>query len=135
MRALTIALAIAAIGTAASAAQPAACPSGLHTASTAEFFFGAVARDDVSVTDDDWASFVHDEVAPRFPGGMAVNAVYGASDQPKGGFERQASRAVVLVLTGGADEAANIKLVRDAYQRRFHDDQIDMVEHTGCVAF
>jgi Protein of unknown function (DUF3574) len=142
MRSLILAVVLAATtGFAASAAIPtpgstptSACAHGLRPATTAELFFGGDGDESLAVTDADWKSFLADEVTPRFTGGLAVADVY--SHQPaQPGFVREPLKAVFLVLTGTANERANLGYVRDAYKRRFHQDSVLLVEEKGCVAF
>jgi hypothetical protein len=120
-------------GPAAAAAEPAVCPTGLHAAMTAELYFRQDSTD--AVTDEDWAEFLHDEVTPRFSGGLPVSEVYGQDQGPSGPFVRLPSQALFLVLAGTADERANLRYVQDAYERRFHQRPILLVEPKACVSF
>ena len=134
MRSLIITLAVALIAGPVAAA-PAACPAGLHPATTAELYFGRDVGAGLGVSDEDWKSFLDQEVTPRFSGGLSVSDVYGQWLGPTGDFVREPSKALFLVLTGTADERANLQYVRDAYKRRFHQRSVLLVEQRACVSF
>jgi hypothetical protein len=135
MRSLIIAVSIAVSAGSAIAAAPAACPTGLHPAATAELYFGPGADQQSAVSDQDWNAFLSDEVTPRFAAGLPVAVVFGQWRGPTGDFVREPSKALFLVLTGTADERANLQYVRDAYQRRFHQRTMLLVEPKACVSF
>ncbi len=119
----------------AAVAAPIACPQGLHSAMTAELFFGRSMPDAGEVTDADWSQFVDTEITPRFPDGLSVGDVYGQWRNPRGDFVREQTKALFLVLTGVPAERQRIDLVRDAYKQRFHQDSVMLVEQKACVAF
>ena len=129
---LALSAALAATGAAAS---PIICSAGLHRATTAELFFGRNIADNGVVSEADWGQFVDAEVTPRFPDGLSVNDVYGQWRDPHGGFEREQSKALFLVLSGAPDEPAKLELVRNAYKARFHQDSVMLVEQQACVGF
>jgi hypothetical protein len=133
MRSLFFVLSAAALIAGPALAAPAACPSGLHPATTAELDFRQDSTDTVS--DADWAEFLHDEVTPRFSGGLPVSDVYGQDQGPSGPFIRLPSQTLVLVLAGTADERANLRYIQDAYELRFHQRPVLLVEPKACVSF
>jgi hypothetical protein len=108
-----------------------ACPEGLHAAATAELFFARAS--DAALRDDDWRTFVNEEISPRFPEGVSVSDVYGRG--PGRQFVREPSKALVLVLSGAAEERRNLKLIREAYGRRFHQRSTLTVEPAACISF
>ena len=129
-------LALSAVLTATGAsASPITCSAGLHRATTAELFFGRNIEDNGVVSDTDWGQFVDAEVTPRFPDGLSVNDVYGQWRNPTGGFVREQSKALFLVLSGAPDERAKLELVRNAYKARFHQESVMLVEQQACVGF
>ncbi|HLY78261.1 MAG TPA: DUF3574 domain-containing protein [Caulobacteraceae bacterium] len=136
MRRLLPLLALSAALTATGAtASPMICTAGLHRATTAELFFGRNIADNGVVSEADWGQFVDAEVTPRFPDGLSVNDVYGQWRNPTGGFVREQSKALFLVLNGAPDDRAKLELVRNAYKARFHQDSVMLVEQQACVGF
>ena len=136
MRRLLPLLALSAVVLATSAAaSPITCSAGLHRAMTAELYFGRNIADNAEVSNADWGQFVDAEVTPRFPDGLSVTDVYGQWRNPTGGFVREQSKALFLVLTGAPDERQKLELVRNAYKARFHQESVMMVEQEACVSF
>jgi Protein of unknown function (DUF3574) len=86
-------------------ASPIACSAGLHRATTAELFFGRNIEDN------------------------------GQWRNPTGGFVREQSKALFLVLSGAPDERQKLELVRNAYKARFHQESVMMVEQQACIGF
>jgi hypothetical protein len=125
----------AALVAGAAAAEPRACPAGLHHATTAELYFGRAVEGAGDVSDADWRDFVDREVTPRFPDGLSVGDVYGQWRDPKGALVREASKAVFIVLTDAPAETRNLDLVREAYKQRFHQRAVMLVEQPACVGF
>ena len=119
----------------AAMAAPVACPAGLRPAATAEIFLGRDGAGPAQVSDADWHQFVDTEVTPRFPGRIAVSDVYGSGREPSVGFVHQASKALFVVLTGATAERQSLDLVRHAYEHRFHQQSVMLVEQQACVAF
>jgi hypothetical protein len=133
MRSLLIGLILSAVACAAAAA-PRPCPSGLHPATTAELLFGPGDGRQLGVSEDDWKSFVSDEVTPRFPDGLTVSDVYGQWQGDKG-FVREPSKVLFVVISNEGDDQANLSYVREAYKRRFNQDSVVLAEAPACVAF
>ena len=117
------------------AAAPQACPAGLRPATTAEIFFGRDMPGTGHVSDADWSRFVDAEVMPRFADGLSVDDVYGQFRERNGPFVRQASKALLIVLTGAPGEHQSLDQVREAYKQRFHQQPGMVVEQPACIAF
>jgi Protein of unknown function (DUF3574) len=125
----------AALASTAAVASPTSCSAGLHRAMTAELFFGRNIEDNGEVSNADWGQFVDAEVTPRFPDGLSVSDVFGQVRNQTGGFGREPSKAVLLVLTGAPDEGQKLDLVRNAYRARFHQESVLQVEQQACIGF
>jgi hypothetical protein len=125
----------AALASTVAVASPMACSAGLHRAMTAELFFGRNIEDNGEVSNADWGQFVDAEVTPRFPDELSVGDVYGQWRNPTGGFVREQSKALFLVLTGAPDELQKLDLVRNSYKARFHQESVMVVEQQACVGF
>jgi hypothetical protein len=120
---------------AASAATSRTCPRGLHSATTAELFFGRSAGSNGQVSDADWSAFLDAEVTPRFPDGLSVSDVYGQWRSPAGAFVREDSKALFIVLANKPHDEERLELIRQAYKQRFHQQSVLLVEEKACVSF
>ena len=128
MRAALFALALLAGTPAAAATLP--CPASLHAVRTAQLFFGEPASGEAG-----WKSFVDEEMTPRFPDGLSVFDAYGQWRRPDGPISREASKMVLIVLPGRADDQARLDALIDAYKSRFHQLSVLLVEHRECARF
>ncbi len=113
-----------------------ACAPGLHRAVVAELFFG---RDTDAgageVSENDWRAFLDAEVTPRFPDGLTVWDGRGQWRGPNGVLEREASKVLLLVLSGPVADQAKLEAIRTAYKSKFHQQSVMLVERVECAGF
>ncbi|WP_332677420.1 DUF3574 domain-containing protein [Brevundimonas sp.] len=113
-----------------------ACAPGSQAGTTAELYFGRNIGDRPGVTDADWRAFLDEEVTPRFPDGLTVIDAAGQwRSRESGSIQREASKVLVIVLPGGADDRAHLDAVREAYRRRFRQEAVMLVQRPACIAF
>ena len=78
--------------------------------------------------------FVHTALIPEFPNGFTVLSARGYwRGAGRAGFE--ASKVVVIVLPGRADDLARLEMVRSAYKRRFGQQSVLEWIDAGCASF
>ena len=111
------------------------CRGDLKPATTAELVFGRNIGDAPGVSDADWKDFVDQEVTPRFPDGLTVLDAAGQWRGTGEGITREASKVLLLVLTGAAGEHDKIEAVRSAYRTRFRQESVLLIERPACVGF
>ena len=124
-----------ALGMASCASLGPSCPPGATAGETAQLFFGRNVTGAHGVSDADWRAFVDAEITPRFPDGLTVLDAAGQWRGASGAVEREASKVVVLVLSGAADEQSRLDAVRAAYKARFKQEAVLLVRQKACVAF
>lgn len=112
-----------------------ACASGQHAGHVAELFFGRSIKGGGSVSDAEFAAFVDEEVAPRFPAGFTLVDAKGAWRSVASKAVRERSKVLIIVLAGAPGEAAKLDAIRDAYRKRFRQDSVLLVEQPSCVSF
>jgi len=114
--------------------SPPSCPAGLTPMTEANLFFGRNIGGVPGVGDEDWRRFLDEDVTPRFPDGLTVE---DASGQWKGagGIAREASKHLIIVLSGAPDEAAKLAAIREAYKRRFRQEAVLLLESKSCGSF
>jgi hypothetical protein len=110
------------------------CPAGLKPMTEAGVYFGRNIGAAPAVTDQDWQRFLDEEVTPRFPQGLTVE---DAAGQWKGadGVVREASKHLIIVLSGAPDEADKLAAIREAYKRRFRQESVLLLETKSCGSF
>ena len=111
------------------------CQPGSEARGTAELYFGRNIGDVPGVSDADWQAFVDEEVTPRFPDGLTVLDAAGQWRGESGAIGREASKVLVIVLSGESDDRARLEAVREAYKNRFRQEAVMLVERPACVAF
>ena len=111
------------------------CRSGLEPKTTADLYFGRNIGASTGVSDADWATFVDEEITPRFPNGLSVSDVAGQWKGGSGTIIREPSKAVMIVLSGEEGEYARLDAIRDAYKARFRQESVMLVQRQACVGF
>ena len=111
------------------------CAPGATAGETAQLFFGRNIAGAPGVSDADWRAFVDAEITPRFPDGLTVLDAAGQWRGASGAVEREASKVVVLMLSGAPDEEGRLAAVRAAYKARFQQEAVLQVRQKACVAF
>ena len=134
MRTTAIAAAASLFLTGCASLIPPSCPAGLKPMTEADLFFGRDIADKPGVGDQDWQRFLDEEVTPRFPNGLSVE---DASGQWKGadGIVREASKHLIVILSGAPDEADKLAAIREAYKRRFRQESVLLLETKICGSF
>jgi len=111
------------------------CGPGSQAGATAELYFGRNIGDEPGVSDADWRAFLDEEVTPRFPDGLTVIDAAGQWRGQSGAIGREASKVLVIVLSGEPDDRARLDALRDAYKRRFQQEAVMLIERRACIAF
>ncbi len=135
MRTLAALLGVLALSACATADGGMVCGLDSEPRGTAELYFGRDIGDSPGVSDAEWRAFVDEEVTPRFPDGLTVIDAAGQWRGESGTVGREASKVLVVVLSGRPDDRARLDAVRDAYKRRFRQEAVMLVERRACVAF
>jgi hypothetical protein len=129
MMALLSALVVAGPGFAAP------CPAGLDEVRTAQLVFGRDIGDRVGVSLADWRAFVAREVTPRFPDGITVIDAQGQWRDSAGEIVREPSKILLIVLKGEAGEPDRLAAIAKAYEARFHQESVLLLEQSACATF
>jgi hypothetical protein len=82
-----------------------------------------------------WNAFLTREVTPRFPDGLTVLDGYGQWKAPNGKISAERSRVLLLWHAPGADADSKIDIIRNAYERQFHQLSVMRVDSVDCVSF
>jgi hypothetical protein len=102
----------------------------------AELIFGRSIGGRIEVSDDQWVNFVDDEITPRFPDGLTVFEAAGQwRDKTSNKITREASKIVLIVLPGKAEDLTKLNEVVDAYKRSFGQQSVGIIVRPACVSF
>ena len=133
MRALPILFALVLAGCVHSA--PTVCQPGGRAMLTAELFFGRKTGERL-IGEDAWRRFLDQEVTPRFPNGFTVFDAAGQwRDTERGTLVREPSRVVLIALPDEPEGRERLRLVAEAYKRRFNQQSVGTILRPGCVSF
>ncbi len=95
-----------------------------------ELFFGTGKADGTAVTDEQWRTFLDEEVTPRFPDGLTVLAGIGQFRTSQGATIQERSFVLILLYPTAARKDADTKIeeIRDAYKTQFEQESVLRVD-------
>ena len=119
---------------AACATPPSQCAAPLKPAVQVDLFFG---RDTPKgeLSEAEWASFLAEEVTPRFPDGLSVLDVSGQHRSPSGRIVREKSKLLVIVVFDPPAHQPKVAAIVEAYTKRYDQHGVFHTERTVCAGF
>lgn len=87
------------------------------------------------VSDADWARFVDEEIAPRFPQGFTILDGKGQWQYGNGTVSRERSKLLHLVLRVNTRQSDDVRAIRNAYMQRFHQEGVVLTVTPACASF
>lgn len=116
-------------------AAPQSCAPGLTRMVQAQLFFGRDIMGRAMVSEEEWRGFLDEEVTSRFPEGSSVADVSGQYRDIGGRIVREQSKQLLIVTSGAAADEAKLTAIREAYQRRFNQESVLLIESPVCAGF
>jgi hypothetical protein len=114
------------LGACASRQPSLSCASPLKPAVEVDLFYGAV-------SDADWASYLAEEVTPRFPDGLTAIDAAGQWRGPSGAISRERAKMLIVVVFDAPAHLSKVQEMIDAYLKRFHQQAVLHTEHAVCA--
>lgn len=111
----------------------AACRAPLKPATSIELYLGRDRGAAGDVTNAQWASFLNEEVTPRFPSGLSVIDVAGQYREKTGKITRERTKLLIVVVFDAPAHEPKIEAVVAAYNARFHPEGVFRVERPVCA--
>lgn len=115
------------------AADAPSCRPPLRPAVQVDLYFGRDKPAGGEVSDAEWASFMAEQVTPRFPDGLSVLAVEGQTRMPSGAVVRERTKLLVVVVFDAPAHEPRIVEIVAAYNRRFGQHGVFRTERTVCA--
>ena len=109
-----------------------ACAAPLKAALQVDLYFGR-GNAGGEVSEAQWASFLNQEVTPRFPDGLSVFDVSGQYRNARGTIERERSKRLTVVVFDPPSHLAKVQAIVAAYSRRHGQDSVLRVEQPVCA--
>ncbi|TMJ26807.1 MAG: DUF3574 domain-containing protein [Alphaproteobacteria bacterium] len=110
-----------------------ACTAPLKPALEVDLYFGRETDTGREVSEAEWASFLNDEVTPRFSDGLSVLEVRGQSRNPQGRIERERTKLLVVVVFDAPAHRPKVQAIVEGYSRRYGQHNVFHVEHGVCA--
>jgi hypothetical protein len=110
-----------------------ACVAPLKPAVQVDLYFGRVTDKGREITEGEWASFLNDEVTPRFPAGLSVLDVAGQYRGSTGAIHRERSKLLVVVVFDASAHGPKVQAIVDVYSKRYNQESVLRVEHAVCA--
>jgi hypothetical protein len=112
-----------------------ACKVGAEPMARLELLFGMSRHGGEPINDQEWQSFVDQEVTPRFPDGMTVVSAYGQWKNQAGQITKENSRLLLIWYQPKPESEGLIEAIRTAYKARFRQESVMRVDGLSCVSF
>jgi hypothetical protein len=100
-----------------------------------ELVFGRSRANGAPVTDEEWSSFIDNEVTPRFPAGLTILQGPGQWRGQDGAIAKEHSHILVIWHEPGRRSDAAAEAVRSAYKQKFDQESVMRVDGNSCVSF
>lgn len=109
------------------------CTAPLKPALELNLYFGRDRQGRGEVSEVEWATFLAQEVTPRFPDGLSVINVAGQSRDVAGPVGRERTKLLVVVVFDAPAHQAKVRAIVEAYNRRFGQHGVFRTEHMVCA--
>jgi hypothetical protein len=121
--------------TSALPARAEGCPAQAAAMQQLELFFGTAIKGHATVAPRAWSQFLAEEVTPRFPDGLTIFDAHGQWRGANGRIVQETAHVLVVLYRPDDTSEAKIEAIRNAYEKRFHQDSVMRVESPACVSF
>ena len=111
------------------------CRGSAKALGRVEMLFGTSRPDATSVSDEEWARFLDEEVTPRFPAGLTVLQGAGQWRGRDPSVTKEQSKILVIWHEPTSRTETDIEAIRSAYRTRFNQDSVMRVDGVSCVSF
>lgn len=91
-----------------------------------ELYFGTSRADKPPVSDEEWETFLDNEITPRFPDGLTVLKGDGQFRDSSGVTIEERSIVLILLypIEARAESSAKIEEIRDLYEESFEQESV-----------
>ena len=100
-----------------------------------ELYFGTSRADEPPVTDDEFQSFLADEVTPRFPDGLTLVEANGQYRGSSGVIQHERTKLLILFYPWSGASNRKADAIREAYKTAYHQESVLRVDSTSCISF
>lgn len=115
----------------------AVCPEGMDAFTEINVYFGLEKGSGVTLTEEEWQSFLADTVTPHFPDGLTVLDARGQwFDTTDGRLYRGSTKLLnVLVPANGVEDSVTaVRNISDIYKAQFDQQAVFYTSQRACAA-
>ncbi len=113
------------------------CPGGMDSFTEINVYFGLEKGSGVTLTEEEWQSFLADTVTPHFPDGLTVLDARGQwFDTAEGRLYRESTKVlnVLVPADGVGDSVAAVRNISDIYKAQFDQQAVFYTSLPACAA-
>jgi hypothetical protein len=112
----------------------AGCAAGEQAAVSETIYFGMARPTGGAVSQEEWATFLRDEVTPRFPAGLTVWPAAGQWRGNDGQVVREDSYVLNLIHPGDAVAERSVLAIVSRYKQQFAQEAVLRVRSGACTS-
>ncbi|CAN5733565.1 DUF3574 domain-containing protein [soil metagenome] len=110
-----------------------ACATPLKPAVQVDLYFGRETDKGRQITEAEWASFLNEEVTPRFPAGLSVVDAAGQYRESSGVIQRERSKLLVVVVFDAPAHGPKVQAIVETYSKRYGQNAVLRIERAVCA--
>lgn len=133
MKPLCTLLLAAALSACATTAGP-DCAAGQQASVLDQLYFGTGRPHGPDVTPQEWAGFVSEEIAPRFPQGFSLLEAQGQWRNADGSVAHEQTHLLQLVHPDDAASGQAVSQIAERYKTRFGQEAVLRVSSAACMS-
>jgi hypothetical protein len=88
-----------------------------------------------TVTEDEWETFLREQVTPHFPNGLTVWTASGQWRESNGTIAREQAKVLLLLHDKSAKGRAAVEAIIDRYKATFRQESVLSETAAVCAAF
>lgn len=127
-------LCLLAVTAACTSPQPLTCLSNEQPTVMESLYFGTAKPGGV-VSQEEWASFVNEQVTPAFPEGLTSWSASGQWRMAGGRIEQEASHILQVTHDGSSAKETAVQRIMATYKHNFQQEAVMRIRSRACRSF
>lgn len=134
MKSIFLVLYMLAVAAGCASIQPLACLPNEQLTVMESLYFGT-AKPGGLVSQEEWATFVNEQVTPAFPEGLTSWSASGQWRMAGGRIEREASHILQLTHDGSDAKETAVQRIMATYKHDFQQEAVMRIRSQACRSF
>ncbi|MCA3903602.1 DUF3574 domain-containing protein [Vibrio vulnificus] len=98
-------------------------------------YFGLDRRENVPVSEEEWAKFVKEEITPAFPKGLTVTHGRGQYLAKSGTLYDEDTKVLHIIYEREPDSDDKIEHLRSSYMKKYDQESVLRVDHHSMASW